>query len=344
MKIKKITTVREVRYIAKQKIQKKIFDWMESGAEDDYTKLKNSDDLKKIIIKPAHLLKIKKISLQTNFFGKKISSPLLLSPMGHQTQFNKDGEIEMCKGTHMSNTVGFFSTQGRISLDDIRKKNPKANIAWTIFPFGDKDWILDQIKTAERNKVLCIAVCIDANVRSHRYQDRENKYDARKIGRRTNPISPNPEEALNYGWELIRFIKSQSKLPIIVKGVLTNEDIKKSINFGADAIWISNHGGRMLNSGMTPVNSMIELNKIKIKENIKIIVDGGVMKGSDILKYLLLGADYVGVGRAALYGLISSGHKNVNNVFNILNEELYASMINGGFKSYAKNFHRLILN
>ena len=77
-------------------------------------------------MKPAHLNKIKDINLKTDFFGKKINSPIVLSPMGHQTQFHRDGEIEMCKGVKSSNTISFFSTQGRISLKDIRKKKPRC--------------------------------------------------------------------------------------------------------------------------------------------------------------------------------------------------------------------------
>ena len=89
--------------------------------------------------------------------------------MGHQTQFNNLGEIEMAKGTNLAKTIGIFGTQGRMSLNDITKKNNSAKIAWTIFPFGNKKWILDQIKSAEINKCCAIVICIDANVRSYRY-------------------------------------------------------------------------------------------------------------------------------------------------------------------------------
>tara|TARA_B100000945_G_C20425322_1_gene620196 strand:+ start:2090 stop:3169 length:1080 start_codon:yes stop_codon:yes gene_type:complete len=343
---KNFATVRQAEALAKNKIRKGSFKWLQAAAEDGYTHFKNIEDLNSIKILPKHLARIKKPYLQSNFFGTKISSPLILSPMGHQTQFNKKGEIEMAKGLEISNSIAFFGTQNRMSLNDIRKKNKKANLAWTIFPFGNKSWIKSQITLAERNKCVAIAVCVDANVRSHRYLDRELiNYDARKYGNRTNKVSPNPKLALSYDWSLIKFIKKNTKLPLIIKGILTVDDAKKSIKNGADAIWLSNHGGRMLNSGISGVQSIMNYKKKIKSKKIKVIVDGGVRRGSDILKYLCLGADFVGIGRPAIYGLICQGSVGVGKIFEILNNELYTVMANGGFgdlKSFSTN--RLKLN
>jgi len=333
-------TVRQAEKLASKKIRAKTFQWLQAAAEDGYTNYKNIEDLKKIKIIPKQLSLDGQPTLKTKFFGKQISSPLILAPMGHQTQFSKNGEIDMAKGLEMSKTVAFFSTQGRISLDKIRKKNKKANLAWEIFPFGNLDWIKSQILSAEKNNCIAIAVCVDANIRSHRYLDREINYDARKFGKRSNTFSPNPKKALNYNWGLIKFIKKNTKLPLIIKGVLSVDDAKKSINYGCNAIWISNHGGRMLNSGISGVDAILNISKKLKNKKTKIIIDGGVQKGSDIIKYLSLGADFVGIGRPAMYGLICDGFKGVHKIFNILNSEINSVMINGGFKdlsSFKKN-------
>ena len=337
----KFATIRQAERIAKGKIRKGSFRWLQAAAEDGFTHEQNLKDLNNLRIIPKHLAQVKKVEISTDFFGKKISSPLLLSPMGHQTQFHRDGEVEMAKGVSLANSVSFFGTQGRMSLQDIRKRNKTSKIGWTIFPFGNLQWIINQIKDAEKNKCTAICICVDANVRSHRYLDRETlTYDARKFGKRTNPQPPSPKYALNYNWELIKKIKMISKLPIIVKGILTPEDAKKSIKCGVDAIWISNHGGRMLNSGISGVEALVEIRKKIKKNNLKIIVDGGVRRGSDIVKYLSLGADFIGIGRPAIYGLICNGFLGVRNVFKILNNEFNTTMINGGFnnlKSFNQN-------
>ena len=256
--------------------------------------------------------------------------------MGHQSQFHSKGEIETAKGVDKIGSISFFSTQGRMSLSDIRKNNLKSNLCWTIFPFGEKNWIEREIKNAEKYKCLAIALCIDANVRSHRYQDRESRYDARKVGHRTNPLPPNPLLALKYDWDIVKYIKTKTNLPIIIKGIISYEDVIRCIKLNVNGIWISNHGGRMFNSGISGVQSLLEIKKrnLKVKKSIKIIVDGGVRKGSDILKLLCLGADFVGIGRPAIYGLILNGSNGVKNIFNILNNELKTSMQNGGFKNF----------
>ena len=327
-------TLREAELYAKKKISSKIFQWLQSGAEDNFTYNKNFLDLVNIKIKPKHLNKVGNIDISKNFFGSKISLPILIAPMGHQTQFHKNGEIETAAGAKNMNIISFFSTQGRISLNDIRKKNAKTKIGWTIFPFGDKSWILEEIKSAEKNKCVAITVCIDANVRSWRYGDRESRYDARTIGRRTNPVSPSPASALNYDWELISFIKKNTKLPIIIKGVLTKEDANNCIKKKVDAIWISNHGGRMFNSGISGVDAIKNFGSKLKRSKIKIIVDGGIRKGSDVIKYLCLGADFVAIGRPVIHGLVCNNKKGVQKVFEILSDELKTSMINGGFKNY----------
>ena len=266
MKKKTFVTLREAESMASLKLGYKRFNWLQSGAEDDLTLDKTKEDLNKIMIIPRLLRKVKKIDIRKSFFGQKISSPIILSPMGHQTQFHKLGEIEMAKGIEQVNSYGFFGTQGRMKISDIRKNNKKMKLGWTIFPFGDFKWIKNQIQQAEKNKCTALVFCLDANIRSHRYLDRESRYDARTIGKRTNPISPDPNYALNYDWSLIRKVKKLTKLPIIIKGILTSFDANLAIKNKADGLWISNHGGRMFNSGISTIEALKDINKLKLKK------------------------------------------------------------------------------
>ena len=332
MKKNSFQTIRQAELFAKNNIRKGSFEWLQAGAEDNLTRDKNLYDLKISKILPKHLTGLKKLDFSSNIFGKKIKSPLILSPMGHQTQFHRDGEIETAKAFNNTQRISFFSTQGRMSLKDIRKRNKNAYLGWEIFPFGHTNWIKSEIKNAEKLKCLSICLCIDANVRSHRYQDREIEYDARKFGKRTNPVPPNPKLALNYDWSLVTWIKKNTKLPLVVKGIMTKKDAQEAIKRKVDAIWVSNHGGRMFNSGISSLEALREVSNLKSKTT-KIFVDGGVRKGSDIIKYLCAGADLVGIGRPAMYGLILDGAAGVRRVFEILESELLTAMINGGFKN-----------
>ncbi len=337
------TTLREAESLAKKKIRKGTFNWLNSGAEDDFTYRKNISDLEKIKIIPRILTKNHNIVLKQDFFSIKLNFPIVLSPMGHQTQFEKNGELTTAKGIDKENILGFFSTQGRMGYDFLKRKLPKSKIAWQIFPFGDKSWIENEIRVAEKFKSPALCFCFDAPVRSHRYLDRESRYDARKYGKRLYPVSPDAAFALTYDWEFLSWVKKKTTLPIIPKGLLNIDDIKNSIKYKSDALWISNHGGRMFNSSISPVYILKKLKKYNIRK--KIIVDGGIRKGTDIIKYMCLGADIVGVGRPAIYGLISNGQLGVSQIFNILKKELISAMQNGGFKSKTDfNFKRLILD
>ena len=254
--------------------------------------------------------------------------------MGHQTQFHKNGEIEMSKGCKKYDTLSFFSTQGRIKLSEIKSNTQNNKLIWEIFPFGDKSWIEKEIKNAEINKCLAVSFCFDANIRSHRYIDIETGYDARKHGRRTMKVSPNPSLSRKYDWDFLSWVKKKTNLMIIPKGLINLDDIIRVDKILGKYLWISNHGGRMFNSGITPISVLHKIKKKKIKLRSKLIVDGGVRKGSDILKYLCLGADLIGVGRPAVFGLALNGSEGVKDIFKILENEMKTAMINGGFSSY----------
>lgn len=341
--MKNFVTIRQCKNNFKKK-NLKIYNWVSAAAENGYTKDVNSQDLENIIIKPKLLSKTGYPNFKGSFFNLKTDSPILLAPMGHQTQFHRDGEIETCKGATKSNIISSFGTQSRMSLSDIRKNNKKAKLVWTIFPFGDLRWIKNQIKDAEKNNVLAIALCLDANVRSCRYKDLESFYDARKIGRRSNPISPNPEKSYFYDWSLIKNLSKFTKLPIILKGILTSEDAIRGIENGAKGLWISNHGGRMFNSGYSTSYALYDIKKKLKKHKILTIVDGGIEKGTDIIKYLCLGSDLVAIGRPAIYGLNLNGSLGVSKIFEILKNELKTAMINGGFNNLKSfNQDRLLL-
>jgi len=127
--------------------------------------------------------------------------------------------------------------------------------------------------------------------------------------------------------------QKKTKLPIIIKGILTWKDAKLAIENGCDCIWISNHSGRMFNSGISTIEALNEIsNKLKRKD-VKIIIDSGIRSGSDIIKSLCLGADFVAIGKPALCGLINEGSLGVKTTFSILKNELRTAMINSGFKN-----------
>ena len=337
-------TLNEFEKFTKGKPRPGAYNWLMSAAENGQTDIINRFDLDKIKIEPRILNSQIKVNLKTSFFGKKFEFPFLVCPMGHQTQFEKNGERSTYLGATKSQILSFFSTQGRLKLEDIISRDNKSNFAWQIFPFGDKKWIEQELKRAERCKALALGICLDAPVRSVRYLDRESRYDARKFGKRSLPVSPDISLALKYDWEFISWLKKKSSLPLIPKGILSKYDLEMCIKLKLPAIWVSNHGGRMFNSGISTSSFLIKNQRILNKYKGMGIVDGGVRSGTDIIKYKCLGADFIGIGRPIIHGLIYDGSNGVFNVLEILKNDLVSSMKNGGFKSSKDfTFNRLIL-
>ena len=181
--------------------------------------------------------------------------------MGHQTQLTKRRKIDLLRCNKKPDFI-FFSTQGRLKLEDIISRDNKSNFAWQIFPFGDKKWIEQEIKIDyERCKALALGICLDAPVRSVRYLDRESRYDARKFGKRSLPVSPDISLALKYDWGIHILAKKEIILILIPKGILSKYDLEMCIKLKLPAIWVFNHGGRMFNSGISTSSFLIKNQK-----------------------------------------------------------------------------------
>ena len=170
-------------------------------------------------------------------------------------------------------------------------------------------------------KAICITT--DSPVRSIKYDIIEDKHDARKYGWMGLPKPP-LQHMSKLSWSDIRWLRKQTKIPIIIKGIMNSEDAAKSFKFGANVIWVSNHGGRTLESGLSSLEALIKIRK-RFKKKI-IIFDGGIRTGSDMFKALCLGADFVCIGRPAIWGLILGGSKGVSKILDLFYQELKSIM------------------
>ena len=324
-------TLREMEFFAKRKAKKGTFNWLNAGAENGITKKINEEIFQKVEIIPNFFNDTSNLDTSISIFGNKLSMPLVISPMGHQTQFHHNGESELAAGTKSEKILLCFSTQGRMDLKKIKKSLPNGKFIWDFFPFGPKKWIKEQIFDAKKNGAVAITMTIDAPIRSVRYLDRESRYDARKYGKFFKAMPPDISYARKLKPEDLKWIKEYcGKTPFIVKGILSTNDAKLVLKNGADVVWISNHGGRMLESSFASLKALVEIKK-NLKNKTPIFFDSGIRTGSDIIKAIGLGADIVGIGRPAIYGLITGGKIGVQHMLSLLREELETAMVNSGF-------------
>lgn len=318
------STLREIRERAKSLITPLAWDWLEGGVEYENTIRRNEEVFRRIALRPRVLRDVETIDTTCSFLGNKLAMPLIIAPTGHLTQFHFDGEAELAAGVDGFDTVFCVSTQTRIAMPEIRQRAPNMNWMFQVYFYGDREWILEQVRLAESLGASSICVCVDAPWRPARYRDRENRYDARKYGRRTTPPVPAQHLSKKVTWDDIAWLRSETKLPLLLKGILTAEDGKIAVEHGADAVWLSNHGGRQLECDLTGVEVVAEVREAV--GSVPLVVDGGVRTGSDVLKCLGMGADMVAIGRPAIYGLVADGAAGVRRTLELFQEELSANM------------------
>ncbi len=335
---KNFKTLRQAFVYAKKNISKKKWNWMSCGSEREYTTNENLNYFKKFKIKQKILQDVSRIKTEKLFLGKKIKFPMLIAPMGYMAQFHKHGEKGLALGAFKSNTFMCLSAVSSFKINEITKNEKKLNLIYQFYSLKPRGWVKGELRKISKMGVKAICITTDSPVRSIKYDIIEDKHDARKYGWMGLPRPP-LQHMSKLTWSDISWLRKQTKIPIIIKGVMNVEDAKKSFKHGANMIWVSNHGGRTLESGISSLEALIKIRK-KFKKKL-IIFDGGIRTGSDMFKALCLGADYVCIGRPAIWGLILNGSNGVSQILNLFYQEFRSIMGLSGcndIKKISKNY------
>ena len=321
----KFRTSREVIEVARKKVKPKVWRWLDGSAEYGHTTIKNREIFRKISIIPRVLNNTLKLNVQKKFFGKIVSSPILISPVGGLNQFDIRAEHLISKVSEKNKVPYFFPNNSGDTLKQINSKKDKEFLCTSLYLDSDSSYIKKSILDAENNGCLCIAITVDSPVRPYSYNKMDQGYDARKHYKK-KPLNYYRKKIGNpILWKDIENIRKLTKKPIILKGILSKQDARKACSLGVDGIWVSNHGGRALETDITSIE-VLEGIKSVIPKKIITIADGGVRTGTDVLKMLSLGADFVGIGRSVAYGIIAGGEVGVNTILLNLIDEFKTTM------------------
>lgn len=326
-------TLREIERAARRKIDDHAWDWLECGTENEVTLERNREAFKRVALRPRIFRDVSKVDISTKIAGLSLPLPVIVCPLGGLTIYDEGGEESIAQAISEFGSILCVSAMARVRLSDIRAAAPTARLMYLVFFMGPHSWVQEQVRMAEALGVEGICVGADAPTRGIRYRDRENRYNARKFGRTTN--SPPPDHAANARttWDDITWLRSLTQLPVIIKGVMTGEDAKRCREYGADAVWVSNHGGRQVDSGLAPIEVLEEVSAAV--PGMDIILDGGVRGGGEVVRALAMGAKAVGLGRSIVYGLATGGVDGVRATFMLYREEILSIMANCGCASIA---------
>ena len=332
--------VDQLESLAKDRMSDMAFDYIRSGAEDEVALRGNRDGFAKLRLRPRVLVDVSNIDLTTKVAGTDVGMPILVAPTGFHRLANPNGEAATAQGAADAGTLYTASTIATTSLEDIAAAS--AGPKWfQLYVFRDRDITEGIVKRAKKSGYKAIVFTVDVPVLGRRERDIRNKFHlpppltmgnfdvgtlASKMGGESSLaafIASQFDASLT--WDSIRWLKKLSGLPVIVKGVLRADDAELAVKNGADGIIVSNHGGRQLDYSVASVDALPEIANA-VATRVPIILDGGVRRGTDVLKALCLGAQAVMVGRPSLWGLALGGRAGVKAVLDHLRMETLTSM------------------
>lgn len=335
---------------AKALLQQEIFDFYAGGSLDENTLQKNTQAFSEIFFVPRVMRDVSECKTETDFLGLNLSLPLISAPMALQCLAYPEGEVAMARALSESGLASTISTMSSFSLEHIQDMT--ACQAWfQLYIFRDRNITLDLIQRAESSGYKGIVLTVDVPIMARRERDIRNNFrppDDISFGNFINiglglksyssgkPIIDFVKDQFDRSitWKDISWIKANTSLPLILKGIAHPKDVTHAIEHNIDAIIISNHGGRQLDQTLSSIELLKNIMRYKTP-NMPVLMDGGIRRGGDILKALLLGADAVLVGRPLLWGLAVNGEKGVKDVVSILKHELLDAMMLTGISDIA---------
>ena len=373
MKLKDCHSYNDFRKLAKKKLPSPIFHYIDGGSDDEVTLNRNTEAFNDCDLIPNVLADVANIDLSTTVLGQKIDFPLFPSPTAMHRLYHHEGERASAKAVEKMGTIFGTSTMGTVSIEEIAKvnKGPKLFQLYIHRDRGLTDNLIERCKKAGFNS-MCLTV--DTVVAGNRERDRRTgfttppkltlgsllsfaahpgwtinnliheKFELANIVHMTQKGTSIDKSVIDYineqfdpamNWKDAEYCVKKWNGPFALKGVMSVEDAKKAIDIGCTAVIISNHGGRQLDGSRAPFDQLAEIVDA-VGDKIEVILDGGVRRGTHVIKALCLGAKACSFGKGYLFALAAGGQKGVEAILGKMKEEIYRDMTLMGCKSVSE--------
>lgn len=309
----------EIIQAARRNLPQDVWDYLTGGAESETTMRRNRLGFDSIGLRPRVLVDVSKVDTGTTFLGQKLRIPVMMAPIGSLQTITPEGGVAVAKAAAEFGTMNFVSSVTQPSLEEIAASTNHPKI-FQLYIRGGLDWCADIIGRVKKAGYIALCLTVDT---AH-YSRRE-----RPLLNRWQPPSRRTETGRHFQsmltWEMADAIKKLAGMPLIIKGIATAEDAKLAVEHGVDVIYVSNHGGRQLDHGRGTIDTLPEIVEAAAGK-VDIVLDGGVTRGTDIVKALALGAKAVTIGKLQGWGLGAAGAAGLVRVLELLEEELTVDM------------------
>ncbi|XP_039144994.1 peroxisomal (S)-2-hydroxy-acid oxidase GLO4-like isoform X2 [Dioscorea cayenensis subsp. rotundata] len=342
----------EFQELARKILLKMNYDFFSGGAEDQYTLNENIKAFRRILFRPRVLIDVSKIDMSTSLLGFKMASPIMVAPTGALKLANHEGEVAVARAAAACNTIMVLSFASHCTIEEVALSCDAIRF-YQLYVWKQRDVCMKLVKRAESNGYKALVLTADMPRLGRREAGIKNKFVMPKFANLEGLLSVNVKskggsdlEAIatatlddSLSWKDIEWLRSITKLPILLKGILTAEDARKAVEAGVAGIIVSNHGARQLDYVPASISALEEVVRA-VSGAVPIILDGGIRRGTDVFKALALGANAVMIGRPIIYGLAAKGEYGVRRVIEMLQNELELTMtLNGcpGSKDITRN-------
>src|SRR5438034_74580 len=352
------TNLLELEDLARAKVPRPSFDYIAGGAEDEVSLRRNREAFAKWALRPRVLVDVSKRDTSTSVLGQRVSMPILVAPTAFHGLVHPEGEVATARGAAAAGTLMVVSAVATKDLEEVAKAG--AAPRWfQLYVWKDRDVTAQLVKRAVKAGYGAICLTVDTPVLGRREKDERNAFtlppglsiaNVRPAGLAGLPASERGSAFAKYvaelldpavTWRDIAWLRSLTSLPIVLKGILTAEDATLAVEHGVDGIIVSNHGGRQLDSTVGTLDALPDI-VAAVQGRVEVFMDGGVRRGTDVLKALALGAKAVLIGRSSLWGLALGGADGVRRVLEHLRGELELAMALTGRAALAQVDRSLI--
>lgn len=333
----------EYEQLARERLPQMVYDYYAGGAGDEITVRENEQAWAGVRLRPRVLVDVSACDLTTMVVGQLVSMPLIAAPCALNTLAHPEGELAVARAAAAAGIVQVLSTLSSYRLEDVATAS-KGKPWFQLYCYRDRAITQELVERAETAGFVALCVTLDVPVPGSRERDVRNRFKVPpnvRVANLAHLVSDTADSSalLKYvsdqfdpslTWETLDWLGGLTRLPIVVKGVLTAEDARLAVKHGVTGLVVSNHGGRQLDSVVATCHALPEVVDAVAGE-VEVFVDGGIRRGTDLLKALALGARAVLIGRPYLWGLAVDGEAGVGRVLNLLRDELRSSMALAGY-------------
>jgi glycolate oxidase len=309
----------EIVQAARRNLVQAAWDYLAGASESETTIRRNRLAFDRLAFRPRVLTDVSSMDTTTTFLGHQMRIPVMLAPIGSLQAFTPEGGAAATKAAAEFGTTHVVSTGTEPGLEAIAAcgDNPKV---FQLYVRGDWTWIEDIIGRVKEAGYLALCLTVDTA-----YSSRRERVMMGLSPPPTRRYPRDPSAQASLTWDNMDRIKEMAGLPFMLKGVATAADAELAVEHGVDVIWISNHGGRQLDHGLGTMDVLPEIMEA-VAGRAEVVLDGGIQRGSDVLKAVALGARAVAIGKLQGWGLAAAGQEGLVRVLEILEDELISAM------------------